>query len=52
MKLCSPVKKQRKHLFISRKVIKFEECTDVLKNMKADKSPGLDGLPSGFYKCF
>ena len=30
----------------------MEECTDAVRNMKLNKSPGLDGLPSEFYKSF
>ena len=30
----------------------MEECTDAVRNMKLNKSPGLDGLPSEFYKRF
>ena len=29
----------------------MEECRETVFNMKANKSPGLDGLPSEFYKC-
>ncbi len=29
-----------------------EECRDALKKMKSNKSPGLDGLPTDFYKAF
>ena len=29
----------------------IEECREAVFNMKANKSPGLDGLPSEFYKC-
>ena len=29
----------------------LEECRDAVFNMKANKSPGLDGIPSEFYKC-
>ena len=29
----------------------LEECRDAVFNMKPNKSPGLDGLPSEFYKC-
>ena len=28
----------------------LEECRDAVFNMKANKSPGLDGIPSEFYK--
>ena len=35
-----------------RKGPTFQECTDAVNNMKADKSPGLDGLPSEFYKYY
>ena len=30
----------------------LDECKDAVLNMKNNKSPGLDGLPSEFYKCF
>ena len=30
----------------------LEECEEAVKNMKSNKSPGLDGLTSEFYKCF
>lgn len=30
----------------------IEECTEAVNSMKHHKSPGLDGLPSEFYKCF
>ena len=30
----------------------FQKCTYAVNNMKADKSPGLDGLPCEFYKYF
>ena len=33
-------------------VISIEECTNALKLMGNDKSPGLDGLPIEFYKQF
>ena len=29
-----------------------EECNDAVMSLKNNKSPGLDGLPSEFYKCF
>ena len=32
--------------------ISFEECTNVLNNMKNDKSPGSDGFTVEFYKYF
>lgn len=32
--------------------ITLDECDNVLKNMKLNKSPGLDGLPFEFYKTF
>ena len=28
----------------------YEECKDAVNNMKKEKSPGLDGLPSEFYQ--
>ena len=30
----------------------IDECTDAVNNLKNNKSPGLDGLPGEFYKCF
>ena len=30
----------------------IEECTEAVKNMKNNKSPGLDGIPPEFYKFF
>lgn len=30
----------------------YEECKEAVNNMKKEKSPGLDGLPSEFYQCF
>ena len=30
----------------------LDECKDAVLNMKNNKSPGLDGPPSEFYKCF
>ena len=30
----------------------LEECTDAVMNLKASKSPGLDGLTNEFYKTF
>ena len=30
----------------------IEECTAVVSNLKSNKSPGLDGLTSEFYKKF
>ena len=30
----------------------IEECKDAVMNLKNNKSPGLDGLPGEFYKCF
>ena len=30
----------------------LDECKDAVLNMKNNKSPGLDCLPSEFYKCF
>ena len=30
----------------------IHECTDAVNNLKNNKSPGLDGLPGEFYKCF
>ena len=28
------------------------ECKEAVLNMKSNKSPGLDGIPAEFYKCF
>ena len=30
----------------------LDECKDAVNDMKVNKSPGLDGIPSEFYKCF
>ena len=30
----------------------IDECKEAVFNMKNNKSPGLDGLPCEFYKCF
>ena len=30
----------------------YAECKDVLKKLKSNKSPGLDGIPCEFYKVF
>ena len=32
--------------------VTLDECGNVLKNLKLNKSPGHDGLPSEFYICF
>ena len=32
--------------------IELQECTAALKQMKANKAPGLDGLPTEFYRAF
>jgi hypothetical protein len=33
-------------------LIKGAECEDVLKSLKLNKSPGLDGIPAEFYRTF
>ena len=33
-------------------LLSLDECTEVISNMKRNKSPGSDGLPSEFYKTF
>ena len=33
-------------------LLTFQECTDVLKEMKNGKSPGSDGYPIEFFKVF
>ena len=30
----------------------IDECKEAVLNMKSNKSPGLDGIPAEFYKCF
>lgn len=30
----------------------YEGCKEAVNNMKKEKSPGLDCLPSEFYQCF
>lgn len=30
----------------------IDECADAVNNLKNNKSPGLDGIPAEFYKCF
>ena len=30
----------------------IEECTQVIKNLKSNRSPGCDGLTTEFYQCF
>ena len=30
----------------------IDKCTDAVNNLKNNISPGLDGLPGEFYKCF
>ena len=30
----------------------IDECKEAVLNMKSNKSPGLDGIPPEFYKCF
>ena len=30
----------------------YDECTEAVKNSKKGKSPGIDGLPNGFYQTF
>lgn len=32
--------------------VTVEECENALKQMKTNKSPGIDGLPYEFYSCF
>ena len=32
--------------------VTLEECSEAIKNMKLNKSPGLDGLTVEFYKTF
>lgn len=32
--------------------VTLEECSEVIKNMKLNKNPGLDGLTVEFYKMF
>ena len=33
-------------------LITYDEASNTLKNMKNDKSPGSDGFPAEFFKCF
>lgn len=34
------------------KPISLQEISDTIKTLKNNKSPGMDGFPGEFYKCF
>ena len=33
-------------------ILEINELSKALKNMKSEKSPGIDGFPAEFYKVF
>ena len=41
-----------KEQLICEGLLTIEECSEALKNMKSNKSPGSDGLPKEFYVTF
>ena len=47
---CPKLNTQDKEIY--DKLTTLDECKDAVLNMKNKKSPGLDGLPSEFYKCY
>ena len=52
MKDCEANKLDEKNKNAIEGLLQYSEVTEILRNMKNDKSPGIDGFTTNFYKVF
>ena len=52
MKYCAANKLDERNKNAIKKLLQYSEETETFRNMKNDKSPGIDGFTANFYKVF